>query len=63
MIPLIKSQPGVTNNDDSKPASGSPFFKALAMAACLFFPFGVSFMEMSLWIAGFCEEFVPKYVA
>ena len=63
MIPLIKSQPGVTNSDDSKPASGSPFFRALAMAACLFFPFGVSFMEMSLWIAGVCEEFVPKYVA
>ena len=58
-----KSQPVVATNDDNNPANGSPFFKAFAMAACLFFPFGVSFMEMSLWIAGVCEEFVPKYVA
>ena len=54
------SQLVVTTNDDSNPANETPFFKALAIADCLFFPFGVSFMEMSLWIAVFCDEFVSK---
>ena len=54
------SQLVVTINDDSNPANETPFFKALAIAVCLFFPFGVSFMEMSLWIAVFYDEFVSK---
>ena len=39
------SQPVVATSDDNNPANGSPFFKAFAMAACLFFPFGVSFIR------------------
>ena len=57
---LTKSQPVVTINDDSNPASGSPFFKESAMAACIFLFFRLSpicfscsesFVDLLHWIA------------